>query len=146
MKIGLYSKTARQHIIQGRSLIAEKGYGTSPTDIRLCRQDIISLAADGDTEMIKISNRNGFFSMSECRDLLFHVQEHQFTLPQIEESLESLELKFRGFEMRNYKVLKKFRDSHSSSSALTSLSLWHEFELNNPDTFTSMYQFWCQRS
>ena len=145
MKLGLYSRTARRHIMQGRSLIAAKGYTTSPADIRQCRQEVISLGADGDTEMTKISDRNDFFNMSECRDLLFHVQEHQFTLPQIEKNLESLKLKFLGFETRSHSVRKKFRDSHSNSNALTSLSLWHEFEVKNPDTFNGMYQFWCQK-
>ena len=30
-----------------------------------------------------VTRLNDFFSASECRDLLFHVQEHQMTLPQI---------------------------------------------------------------
>ena len=77
--------------------------------------------------------------------MLFHVKEHRFTLPQIEASLEALKLKFLGIEMRNQSALKMFRKSHPNNSALTSLSLWHEFELENPDTFRSMYQFWCMK-
>ena len=145
MNIGLYSETGRQDIIAGRSLIAEKGYSTSPEDIRRCRQDIITMAEDGDNEMAKICNRNDFFSLSECRDLLFHVQEHRFTLPQIDKALKSLHLKFLGFEMRDQRTLRKFRESHPNTNAPTSLSLWHEFELDNPDTFIGMYQFWCQK-
>ena len=145
MNIGLYSKIARQHLIAGHSLISEKGYTTSPEDIRHCRQDIMAMAANGNTEMEEISNRADFFSLSECRDLLFHVQEAQFTLPQIEEVLGSLNLKFLGFEIGNHKVLRKFKDAHPDRSALISLSQWHEFELENPDTFIGMYQFWCQK-
>ena len=44
MKIGLLSKTARQHVIHGRALIDEKGHGPSLEDIRRCRQDIIAMA------------------------------------------------------------------------------------------------------
>jgi SAM-dependent methyltransferase len=146
MNIGLYSEIGRQDIIAGRSLIAEKGYSTSPEDIRRCRQDIIAMAEDGDNEMAKICNRYDFFSLSECRDLLFHVQEHRFTLPQIEEGLKDLNLKFLGFEMQDQRALKQFKESYPNSNALTSLSLWHKFELGNPDTFGSMYQFWCQKS
>jgi hypothetical protein len=36
--------------------------------------------------------------MQECRDLLFHVQEHRFSLPQIGATLEELGLDFVGFE------------------------------------------------
>ena len=146
MKIGLYSEIARQHIVLGRSLIAEKGYSTSPEDIRRCRQDFIAMAEDGNPTMAKICHGRDFFSLSNCRDLLFHVQEHRFTLPQIEEALKDLNLDFLGFEMRNKSTLSKFKESHPNSNALTSLSLWHKFELDNPDTFIGMYQFWCQKS
>ncbi len=146
MKIGLYSETARQHLIAGRSLIAEKGYSTSPKDIRRCRRDIQSMAKNGNAEMAKICNGQEFFSLSQCRDLLFHVQEQRFTLPQIEKALKSLHLNFLGFEMEDRRTLSRFNEYHPNRDCLTSLSLWHEFELENPDTFSGMYQFWCQKS
>ena len=146
MMIGLYSETARQHIIGGRSLIAEKGYTTSPEDIRRCRQDIIAMSEDGNSKMAGIHNSTDFFSLSECRDMLFHVQEHRFTLPQVEDALLDLKLKFLGFELDNQKAMRKFRNSHLSKPALISLSLWHKFELENPSTFGAMYQFWCKKT
>ncbi len=144
MNIGLYSEIGRQDIIAGRSLIAEKGYSTSPEDIRRCRQDIIAMAEDGDNEMAKICNRDDFFSLSNCRDLLFHVQEHRFTLPQIDEALKSPKLKFLGFEMEDQRPLRMFRESYPDSHDATSLSLWHKFELKNPDALPG-YSFWCQK-
>ena len=42
---------------------------------------------------------NDFYSTSECRDLLFHVQEHRMTLPQIKAFLVAQELQFLGFEI-----------------------------------------------
>ena len=146
MRIGLYSEIARQTIIRGRALIAEKGYTTPPKDIRRCRQDIIALAEDGNREMEKICCRQDFFTISGCRDLLFHVQEHRFTLPQIGAALQALELKFLGFELQDRRALRNFTKSHPSKSALTSLNLWHEFELENPDTFQGMFQFWCKKN
>jgi SAM-dependent methyltransferase len=146
MYIGLYSETARHNIISGRFLVAEEGYTTSPEDIRRCRQDIIAMAEDGNQEMANICKMNDFFNLSNCRDLLFHVQEHRFTLPQIEKALESLKLKFLGFSMRDSSVLRKFRKTHPGRRALTSFSPWHEFELENPDTFRGMYLFWCKKT
>jgi SAM-dependent methyltransferase len=146
MKIGLYSEIARRCIAPGRELIATKGYTTTAEDIRRCRQDIIALAANGNTDTMKLVSFNDFYSLSECRDLLFHVQEHRFTLPKIETALKALELRFLGFEIRGQRALKQFKESHSNNNALTSLSLWHKFELENSDTFRSMYQFWCQKS
>jgi 2-polyprenyl-3-methyl-5-hydroxy-6-metoxy-1,4-benzoquinol methylase len=145
MKIGLYSEAARQDVVAARSLIAEQGYMTSPEDIRRCRQDIIAMAKDGNQEMANICNETDFFSLSNIRDLLFHVQEHRFTLPQIEEALASLKLKFLGFEMRDRGTLRKFGESHPGRRESTSLSLWHQFELENPGTFRGMYQFWCMK-
>ena len=145
MKIGLYSETARQDVVSGRALIAEKGYTASPEDIRRCRQDIITKAEDGDRDMARISNTEDFFSASEVRDLIFHVKEHRFTLPQIQAALEALDLKFLGFEMRNQGAFRMFKKSHPEKDALTSLALWHEFERQNPNTFRGMYQFWCQK-
>ena len=42
---------------------------------------------------------NDFYSTSECRDLLFHVQEHRMTLPQIKAFLAAQDLQFLGFEI-----------------------------------------------
>lgn len=145
IKIGLYSKVARQHIISWPSLTAGKRYTTSLEDIRRCRQDIMAMAGNGNTNMARISNYDNFFSVSGCRDLLFPAQEQRFTLPQIEAALRSLHLKFLGFEMQDRRPLRMFRESYPDSHDATSLSLWHEFELKNPDTFGNMYQFWCKK-
>lgn len=146
MKIGLYSELARQDVVACRKLIADKQYSASAEDIRRCRQDIISLAVQGNETLSQIFDKNDFFSMSECRDLLFHVQEHCFTLPQLEEALIELGLEFLGFEMREQSALAAFRERNPQDTDLTSLRLWHEFELDNPDTFSNMYQFWCRKT
>jgi len=145
MKISLYSETARRCVLEGRALIAQKGYSGTGEDIRRCRQDIIALAEDGNARMAEIVAIRDFYSLSECRDLLFHVQEHRFTLPQIDAALRGLGLEFLGFELRNQSALRKFNKTHTDKQALTSLPLWHEFELENPDTFLGMYQFWCKK-
>ena len=145
MRVGLYSEIARHDIIKGRSLIVEKDFSTSPEDIRQCRQDIIGMAEGGHAEMINICNRGDFYSLSACRDMLFHVQEHRFTLPQIEDALKSLNLKFLGFEFDDQNTLRKVRAAYPKKRVLTSLSLWNKFEIKNPDTFRGMYQFWCQK-
>jgi 2-polyprenyl-3-methyl-5-hydroxy-6-metoxy-1,4-benzoquinol methylase len=143
MKIGLYSETARQHIVTGRSMIAEMGYTSSAEDIRRCRQDIITKTENGDRGLEKLFNMRDFYSLSECRDLLFHVQEHRFTIPQIIDALDVLNLKFLGFEMQDQSVMTRFKEIYPTKSELTSLTLWHEFEQKHPDTFIQMYQFWC---
>ena len=52
-----------------------------------------------------------FFSLSEVRDLLFHVQEHTFTIPEIKDMLSKLGLIFCGFE--DPKINKTFQEKFS---------------------------------
>jgi SAM-dependent methyltransferase len=143
MKIGLYSEMARQSVVSGRAMITEMGYTSSVEDIRQCRQDIITRIENGDISLKNIFNMRDFYSLSECRDLLFHVQEHRFTIPQIIDALDVLNLKFLGFETQDQSVMKRFKEIYPKKSDITSLALWHEFEQQHPDTFIGMFQFWC---
>jgi Flp pilus assembly protein TadD/2-polyprenyl-3-methyl-5-hydroxy-6-metoxy-1,4-benzoquinol methylase len=145
MKIGLYSEIARQPIVKARDLIASRGYEGSAQGIRRCRGDIIAEGHNPESDLAGILGFTDFYSLSECRDLLFHVQEHRFTVPQIVDALQILDLTFLGFEMRDWAVTARFKQRYPDRQALTSLPLWHEFETDNPQAFSSMYQFWVQK-
>src|SRR5260221_14014676 len=43
MRLGLYSEFARQCIVAGRQLIAERGLGSSADDIRSFRHDVLQM-------------------------------------------------------------------------------------------------------
>ncbi len=145
MKIALYSRAAHQCVVEGRAHVAKMGYSTSPEDIRRCRQDIIKKASAGDQQMARIICFSDFFSISECRDILFHVQHHYFTLPQIEAQMAELGLRFMGFELSDSRALANFKAQYPEPAAMSSLAHWHTYEQENPDTFREMYQFWCQK-
>jgi len=145
MKIALYSEIARQDVVTSRNQIADRNYGSSSEDIRRYRKEIFDMDLDESSEISKLLGTNDFFSLSECRDLIFHVQEHRFTLPQIEEILDDLGLSFIGFEFPQQHILDDFREAYPEKDAMKSLSSWHQFELNNQDTFREMYQFWLQK-
>jgi hypothetical protein len=85
-----------------------------------------------------------FSSTSGCRDLLFHVQEHRFTLPAINSFLRKNNLQFLGFRL-DTQIAEAFRNRFSADGASTDLDLWHLFETENPTTFSGMYQFWIQK-
>ena len=146
MKVGLYSDIARQSIVNARREIAKKGYTSSPDDIRRYREEVIKLGLDSNSEVIKVLGLRDFYSLSTCRDLLFHVQEHRFTLPQIEVALNDLSLKFLGFELQQSWIRSEFRELYPEKDAAVSLPLWHQFELKNPNTFKGMYQFWVEKA
>lgn len=145
MKIGLYSDIARQAVVEARAFIARENYPSTPEGIRRFRRDVIDGAGGLPEAIANILVSRDFYSLSECRDLLFHVQEHRFTLPQIEAALQELGLTFLGFELDKNQVRTAFSDRHPGKEAWVSLPLWHEFERHNPGTFAGMYQFWAQK-
>ena len=140
MKIGLYSELARQNIIEVRKEITLGKVGTSEADIRNFRQ---SLVESQEKHHQQLTMSNDFFSLSTLRDLIFHVQEHRFTLPQIKNCLEKLGLKFCGFE--DIDIISNFRKFHGKEADIHDLALWHQYEENNSRSFGGMYIFWCQK-
>ena len=140
MKIGLYSELARQHIIEVRKEIKVLRVGTSEAEIRKFRK---SIAESHDEIHQRLTKSGDFFSLSTLRDLIFHVQEHRFTLPQVKNSLDELGLKFCGFEVQG--IDSRFIGFHGEASDTRDLVLWHEFEESNPHAFAGMYVFWCQK-
>ena len=140
MRIGLYSKLARRHITRIREEIKTLGTGTSAEEIRRFRQSLISSKKEDHQRLFKSSD---FFSLSPLRDLLFHAQEHLFSVPKIRDCLDQLGLKFCGFEDKY--IISHFKEFHGEDANTLDLELWHQFEESNPDSFTAMYQFWCQK-
>jgi 2-polyprenyl-3-methyl-5-hydroxy-6-metoxy-1,4-benzoquinol methylase len=142
MALGFYSELARRHVVKAREFIAAHGYSSAPDDIRRFRQDLI--AKDMSVELQWLSTMPDFYSMSNCRDLLFHVQEHRLTLGQIESFLVESGLHFIGFEL-DPQVLHQYRARFADDPSCTNLRNWARFEADNPDTFVGMYKFWIQK-
>ena len=105
MNIGLYSKTARRDITTVRGFIAEQGFdGSAATSAAAGR---ISMNAEAGTALHNVTASRDFYTTSACRDLLFHVQEHQLTIPEISGFLAENGLTFLGFEV-DVAVLHRF--------------------------------------
>jgi len=139
MHLGLYSELARRDIVAARTFILEQGYRPTTDDIRRCRQDLL------DSPLSGVAKASDFFSTSECRDLLFHIQERRLTIPDIKSFLVENGLKFIGFEFAP-QVMQRYRDIFSGDPFVRDLDRWHAFETERPDTFGGMYQFWIQKS
>jgi SAM-dependent methyltransferase len=140
MKIGLYSELARHFIAEVRKEITLLGVETSESEIRKFRR---SLAESNDENHQLLTMSSDFFSLSTLRDLIFHVQEHRFTLPQIKNCLDELGLNFCGFTTKD--AISNFRGFHGEEADIYDLALWHQYEESNPRAFATMYQFWCQK-
>ena len=142
MFLGFYSEIGRRHIVTARGIIASHGYSSNPDDIRRFRQDLGFW--NSGVELQSISQLPDFFSTSDCRDLLFHVQEHRLTLAQIDLFLTEFGLNFLGFVLDS-SVLHRYQLRFKDDASGINLRNWASFEADNPDTFTGMYQFWIQK-
>jgi tetratricopeptide (TPR) repeat protein/2-polyprenyl-3-methyl-5-hydroxy-6-metoxy-1,4-benzoquinol methylase len=141
MRLGFYSQLARRHVTNARMVIASRGLTGSASDIRRFRRD---LAVGAGPELQWLTNTSDFFSMSECRDLLFHVQEHCLSLPEIAAFLKAENLRFIGFE-HDEEINHSYRQRFPNDPSGTDLENWAKFEVDHPDTFAAMYQFWIQK-
>jgi tetratricopeptide (TPR) repeat protein/SAM-dependent methyltransferase len=143
MSIGLYSETARRPVVMARELIAQQGYQAAISDIRRFRQELI--ARRDEPEYRHLTQGGDFFTLSGCRDLLFHVNEHRFTLPQLAGLLRELNLNFLGFIL-DQSIIDLYRQRFPDDPSATDLEHWHQVEQQNPRTFAGMYVFWVQKS
>ncbi len=139
IKLALYSTLARQSITQARHFIQKKGFVPSADGIRACRKRMIDESFVDQTNFPLYQWRD-FNSLSECRDLLFHVQETSYDLHQIQEMLEQAGLVFDGFFV-DQSVRTVFSEQFEQESDLKNLSKWAQFEQSYPNTFAGMYQF-----
>src|ERR1044072_1717170 len=142
MFVALYSETARRDVVAARGFIAERGYGSGIEDIRAARAEMMA-HADG-SPLRNVAFFNDFFTTSECRDLLFHVQEQRMTLPAIKGFLAENGLTFLGFGV-DFRAAQLYTARFPADKAMTDLDQWHQFEQDRPYTFASMYRFWVQK-
>ena len=95
-----------------------------------------------------IINSPDFYSMSNCRDLIFHEQEHQFTPNKISQLLANNQLDFIGMlpttSARHVfeQTIGKLNDSKTNNNTLEN---WQRVEQHNEEIFAGMYQFYCRK-
>lgn len=143
MRIGLYSEIARSEIVAVRNFIAERGYQPTRADIRKCRQEIFR--EHGRRGWSTVVGGSDFYNLSGCRDMLFNVMEHRFTIPRIQTFLRDQQLTFLGFDLPG-KVIEKFQKRFDGGADPMDLDKWHMFETENPRTFMQMYQFTVRKN
>ena len=86
-----------------------------------------------------------FYSASECRDLIFHVNEHRLTLVQVAEYIKQMNLEFLGFEFPDFHTIRMYQECYPEDIQALNLELWDVYERTNPETFASQYVFWCKK-
>ena len=140
MLVGLYSETARRGIVAAQAEVRAPGRaadaGGHPRGARPPGR-----AAAGPPGLRLHRPARTSTTSSGCRDMLFHVQEHRFTVPRIAAALDELGLTFLAFETDGA-VRHLYRTLFGPGA---SLACWEKLEQLYPETFLGMYQFWCQK-
>ncbi len=142
MRIALYSERARSVIVTAREVIRQRGLAPVSKDIKTFRHAVLT----GKSEFRELLKSEDFYTLSACRDLLFHVKEHRFTLPQIRNALDELRLTFIGFDLPTPQMKQRYRDLFPEDSRMIDLTTWEKFEHLHPLAFVGMYVFWCQKA
>lgn len=142
LKLGLYSELARRHIVAAREFIKDQGFTPTSEGIRECRQAILALPDDHLAK--RVCNSQDFYATSTVRDLIFHVQEHRFTLPEIARLLAKFNLEFLGLAS-DLEVKNGCREELALGPQGISLDAWDQYEQQHPWTFFEMYNFWVRK-
>jgi len=142
IKLGLYSAAARRHVVRAREFIAERGFESTPQGIRQCRQ---AIKESDDPLLRRIAVGRDFFSISMVRDLIFHIQEHRFTIDWIEAAAGESNLDILGFEISYPVAARRYRRIRPHDRDRADLDGLRELEAAYPETFSEMYQVWLRK-
>lgn len=142
IRLGLYSERARAVVRLAHQLIRERGWRPVDDDIRAFRAHVLALP---ETEpLAALRQSEDFYSLSGCRDLVFHVREHRYTPTRLGDLLASAELRLIGFEAPP-EALTRCREAFGKGADTLDLMLWDRLERDHTEMFAGMYQFWAQK-
>lgn len=142
MRLGLYSSLARYAVTTARKAIRDHKIGSTAAAMKDFRKH--STQALSPQVIADLMGYGDYYHLSMYRDLIFHVQEHQFDIPGIGITLKNLGLQFRGFILSEAQA-QAFENSFRPPVDFMSLKNWAAFEAQNPHAFREMYHFWCSR-
>lgn len=143
MQVALYSETARRPLAAAQTEIARRGIDSSAESIRRFR--VLVLEGELGGELTELAAMREFHTLSNCRDLLFHVNEHRFTLEQIGRALDLLGLVLIGFDLDRIHVPPQVHDRIRLDRRSVDLATCERIEKAYPRAFLSMYRFWCRK-
>jgi tetratricopeptide (TPR) repeat protein/SAM-dependent methyltransferase len=139
LRLGFYSERARRDVAAARNFIASQDYASDAASIRRSRQALLT-----DPAFEAITARADFWTTSACRDLLFHVEEHDTDLTALAALLAQNGLCVVGVLLEP-RVIRRYVERFPDDPAAVDLGNWHAFEEAHPTTFAGMYRLWVQR-
>jgi 2-polyprenyl-3-methyl-5-hydroxy-6-metoxy-1,4-benzoquinol methylase len=142
MRVALYSDIARARFAKLQAEIEAEDEAGISAEIRRRRNEILKLGEDDPAAIVW--QTGDFYSLSGCRDLLFHRREVRYGWPEIGAAVAELDLKLVGVETATAALKALYRERFPNDPAATSPANWDMLEREYPDSFLAMYQFWCQ--
>ena len=139
MHIGVYGKAARLPVTFVRDDVARLGLEPTERDMRAYRSRLL---ADPAYATILKSVSGAITTMSHLRDTLFHASEHQYSVTEIEETLDSLGLRLLFVELRNQ--LQRRYEATFDDGPITDFDRWRTFEPAYAGSL-QMFTFWVEK-
>ena len=142
LKLGLYARYFRKgRLDKIKKYITENKLPPTIESIRDVRKYIFNNLKNKDlSPLVTIPD---YYNTSGFRDLLMHVQEWDYTIPEIKEMIKD-KYDFIGFTLPGNKF-EEYKKKFPGDRFLNNLNNWNIFEKENPDFFVGMYQFWLQK-
>ena len=140
LRLAVYSRRARWAVAEARRDIAARAIGTGDSDLRAYRRHLLDSDAPHD-RALRESLRD-IHSLSGLRDLLFHVQEHTFSVPGVAEMLAQAGLVLGAVDVAA--PVRQRLVASAGPAALLDPHAWDAFEASHPDTFLGMIDVWCR--
>lgn len=140
--LGLYSQIGRRSVVRAREIASEQGFAGDPGGIREARRALMRMEDEAVAPLL--SPASDFWTASDTRDLILHVQEHRLSLPEIGAMLRSCGLDFLGLGMRPADR-NLFRSEAPEKSAPRSIDALHAFEQRHPEVFGDTYKIWARK-
>ncbi len=145
IKLGLYSETARLKINQLKQDIIGSFTNADEEQIRKLRW-LIMTDDNLKEEYSKLLSSPDFYHMAGCADLLYNPLEHLYNIESLKELTQGSNLQFQGFTGLTSQRKMEFGHLFPLDQDMTDLNNWETFEQNNPELFSGMYQFICQKT
>lgn len=140
--LGLYSAEARKSVVAARELIAREKLSADAAGIRAFRRLVFDALkrpgpkADRLRPLIRFID---FYSTSMCRDLVFHVQEHQFKSVGVVELIRAAGLQFLGIGIDDPELAGLYAHEHPGDPKVADPAHIDKFERKYPAAFASQY-------
>ncbi len=135
LKIEVYTQSVA--VDAGIALRREHGLPPTPEGIRGFRELVCALP--GGHPAARLTAFEDFHATSECRDLVFHVKEHRYTLPRLADMCATA-----GFRIARVYAgaapLARFAARFPDADPDTDLAAWSALEGEEPEILAPMYR------